>query len=61
VAAIKPDDPLALLPAIATAGPIRGLLGLAGATSVSSAAAHCPADVTVFSANLGMKMLDVHG
>jgi long-chain acyl-CoA synthetase len=51
----------ALLPAIATAGPIRGLLGLDEATSVSSAAAHCPADVAVFSADLGMKMLDVHG
>ncbi|MFY9929765.1 MAG: long-chain fatty acid--CoA ligase [Streptosporangiaceae bacterium] len=42
-------------------GPIRGLLGLGEAESVSSAAAPLPPDVGAFFAGLGMKMLDVYG
>jgi long-chain acyl-CoA synthetase len=42
-------------------GPIRGLLGLGEASTVSSAAAPLPPDVAVFFAGLGMKMLDVYG
>jgi long-chain acyl-CoA synthetase len=42
-------------------GPIRGLLGLGEAESVSSAAAPLPPDVAAFFAGLGMKMLDVYG
>jgi long-chain acyl-CoA synthetase len=42
-------------------GPIRGLLGLAEARSVSSAAAPLPPDVAAFFAGLGMKILDVYG
>ena len=42
-------------------GPIRGLLGLGEASSVSSAAAPLPPDVAAFFAGLGMKILDVYG
>jgi long-subunit acyl-CoA synthetase (AMP-forming) len=42
-------------------GPIRGLLGLGEAVSVSSAAAPLPPDVAAFFAGLGMKILDVYG
>jgi long-chain acyl-CoA synthetase len=42
-------------------GPIRGLLGLGEAGSVSSAAAPLPPDVAAFFAGLGMKILDVYG
>jgi long-chain acyl-CoA synthetase len=42
-------------------GPIRGLLGLGEASSVSSAAAPLPPDVATFFAGLGMKILDVYG
>jgi long-subunit acyl-CoA synthetase (AMP-forming) len=42
-------------------GPIRGLLGLGEATSVSSAAAPLPPDVAAFFAGLGMKILDLYG
>jgi long-chain acyl-CoA synthetase len=42
-------------------GPIRGLLGLGEARSVSSAAAPLPPDVADFFAGLGMKILDVYG
>jgi long-chain acyl-CoA synthetase len=42
-------------------GPIRGLLGLGEARSVSSAAAPLPSDVAAFFAGLGMKILDVYG
>jgi long-chain acyl-CoA synthetase len=42
-------------------GPIRGLLGLGEARSVSSAAAPLPPDVAAFFAGLGMKILDVYG
>jgi long-chain acyl-CoA synthetase len=41
--------------------PIRGLLGLGEARSVSSAAAPLPPDVADFFAGLGMKILDVYG
>jgi long-chain acyl-CoA synthetase len=41
--------------------PIRGLLGLGEASSVSSAAAPLPPDVAAFFAGLGMKILDVYG
>ena len=41
--------------------PIRGLLGLGEAGSVSSAAAPLPPDVAAFFAGLGMKILDVYG
>jgi long-chain acyl-CoA synthetase len=41
--------------------PIRGLLGLGEAESVSSAAAPLPPDVAAFFAGLGMKILDVYG
>jgi long-chain acyl-CoA synthetase len=41
--------------------PIRGLLGLGEARSVSSAAAPLPPDVAAFFAGLGMKILDVYG
>jgi long-chain acyl-CoA synthetase len=42
-------------------GPIRGLLGLGEASSVSSAAAPLPPDVAAFFAGLGLKILDVYG
>jgi long-subunit acyl-CoA synthetase (AMP-forming) len=42
-------------------GPIRGLLGLGEASSVSSAAAPLPPDVAAFFAGLGMKILDIYG
>jgi long-chain acyl-CoA synthetase len=42
-------------------GPIRGLLGLGEAISVSSAAAPLPPDVAAFFAGLGMKILDLYG
>jgi long-chain acyl-CoA synthetase len=42
-------------------GPIRGLLGLGEARSVSSAAAPLPPDVGAFFAGLGLKILDVYG
>ncbi len=42
-------------------GPIRSLLGLGEASSVSSAAAPLPPDVAAFFAGLGMKILDVYG
>jgi long-chain acyl-CoA synthetase len=42
-------------------GPIRSLLGLGQAVSVSSAAAPLPPDVAAFFAGLGMKILDVYG
>jgi long-chain acyl-CoA synthetase len=42
-------------------GPIRSLLGLGEASSVSSAAAPLPLDVAAFFAGLGMKILDVYG
>jgi long-chain acyl-CoA synthetase len=42
-------------------GPIRGLLGLGEARSVTSAAAPLPPDVAAFFAGLGMKILDVYG
>jgi len=41
--------------------PIRSLLGLGEAVSVSSAAAPLPPDVGAFFAGLGMKILDVYG
>lgn len=41
--------------------PIRSLLGLGEALSVSSAAAPLPPDVGAFFAGLGMKILDVYG
>ena len=41
--------------------PIRGLLGLGEATSVTSGAAPLPPDVAAFFAGLGMKILDVYG
>jgi long-chain acyl-CoA synthetase len=41
--------------------PIRSLLGLGEASSVSSAAAPLPPDVGAFFAGLGMKILDVYG
>jgi long-chain acyl-CoA synthetase len=41
--------------------PIRGLLGLGEASSVSSGAAPLPPDVTAFFSGLGMKILDVYG
>ena len=41
--------------------PIRSLLGLGEASSVSSAAAPLPPDVAAFFAGLGMKILDVYG
>jgi long-chain acyl-CoA synthetase len=42
-------------------GPIRSLIGLGEARSVSSAAAPLPPDVAAFFAGLGMKILDVYG
>jgi long-chain acyl-CoA synthetase len=42
-------------------GPIRSLLGLGEAGSVSSAAAPLPPDVAAFFAGLGMKILDLYG
>ncbi len=42
-------------------GPIRSLLGLGEARSVSSAAAPLPPDVAAFFSGLGMKILDVYG
>jgi long-subunit acyl-CoA synthetase (AMP-forming) len=42
-------------------GPVRSLLGLGEASSVSSAAAPLPPDVAAFFAGLGMKILDVYG
>jgi long-chain acyl-CoA synthetase len=42
-------------------GPIRGLLGLGEAGSVSSGAAPLPPVVAAFLAGLGMKILDVYG
>jgi long-chain acyl-CoA synthetase len=42
-------------------GPVRGLLGLGEARSVSSAAAPLPPDVAAFFSGLGMKILDVYG
>ena len=42
-------------------GPIRSLLGLGEASSVSSAAAPLPLDVAAFFAGLGMKILDIYG
>jgi long-subunit acyl-CoA synthetase (AMP-forming) len=42
-------------------GPIRGLLGLGEAISVSSAAAPLPPEVAAFFAGLGLKILDVYG
>ncbi len=41
--------------------PIRSLLGLGEAATVSSAAAPLPADVAAFFAGLGMKILDIYG
>jgi long-chain acyl-CoA synthetase len=41
--------------------PIRSLLGLGEASTVSSAAAPLPPDVAEFFAGLGMKILDVYG
>ena len=41
--------------------PIRSLLGLGEATTVSSAAAPLPPDVAAFFAGLGMKILDIYG
>ncbi len=42
-------------------GPIRSLLGLGEAATVSSAAAPLPPDVAAFFAGLGMKILDIYG
>ena len=42
-------------------GPIRALLGLGEAATVSSAAAPLPPDVAAFFAGLGMKILDIYG
>src|SRR6202034_1737363 len=42
-------------------GPVRGLLGLGEARSVSSGAAPLSPDVAAFFAGLGMKILDVYG
>jgi long-chain acyl-CoA synthetase len=42
-------------------GPVRGMLGLGEARSVSSGAAPLPPDVAAFFAGLGMKILDVYG
>ena len=41
--------------------PIRSLLGLGEAATVSSAAAPLPPDVAAFFAGLGMKILDIYG
>jgi long-chain acyl-CoA synthetase len=45
----------------AVLAPIRGLLGLAQADPVSSAAAPLPPDVAAFFSGLGMKILDIYG
>jgi long-chain acyl-CoA synthetase len=42
-------------------GPIRALLGLGDAATVSSAAAPLPPEVAAFFAGLGMKILDIYG
>ena len=42
-------------------GPVRSLVGLGEARSVSSAAAPLPPDVAAFFSGLGMKILDVYG
>jgi long-chain acyl-CoA synthetase len=44
-----------------TLGPIRALLGLGEAETVSSAAAPLPPEVARFFAGLGMKILDIYG